>query len=110
MPEVVTAVDADSQISTGASIGISFSFAARARVEIADSIAFAQMEVKRSYDDKHKSIYMREGDYALIKLHHEYDILSTAVLESKLSQQFVEPFRVLKRIGRLAYKLDLPAH
>ena len=87
-----------------------FSAAARARVEVADSIAFAQMETKRHYDEKHKPMHMREGDYALIRLHKGYDIPSTAVLGPKYSQQYVGPFRILERVGRLAYRLDLPSH
>ena len=110
MFEIVIVVDVDSQMFIDAFVDISFNFAIRIRVEIADSITFAQMKIKRNYDDKHKSIYMRERDYALIKLHHDYDILFIAVLESKFSQQFVESFRVLKRVERLVYKLNLSAH
>ena len=108
--EIVIIVDVDSQIFTDTFVDISFSFAARVRVKIVDSITFAQMKVKRNYDDKHKSIYMREENYALIKLHHEYDIFFIAVLESKFSQQFVESFRVLKRVERLVYKLNFSTH
>ena len=108
--EVVIIVDVDSQISIDTFVDISFSFAIRIRVKIVDSIVFAQMKIKRNYDDKHKSIYMREKDYALIKLHHEYDILFTTVFKSKLSQQFVESFRVLKRVERFVYKLNFSAH
>ena len=110
MFEIVIVVDADNQISIDAFVDINFNFAIRIRVKIVDLIIFAQMKVKRNYDDKHKSIYMREENYALIKLHHEYDIFSTAVFEFKLNQQFVESFRVLKRIERLVYKLNLSAH
>ena len=110
MFEIVIVVDADNQMSIDAFVDISFNFAIRTRVEIVDSITFAQMKIKRNYDDKHKSIYMREKDYALIKLHHDYDILFIVVLEFKFNQQFVEFFRVLKRVERLVYKLNLSAH
>ena len=109
-PDAAAAAVGDSPTPANPLAGISFAPAARARVEVADAIAFAQMEAKRSYDEKHKPVYMREGDYALIRLHHGYDIPSTAVLGRKYSQQYVGPFRVLKRVGRLAYRLDLPAH
>ena len=68
------------------------------------------MKIKRNYDDKHKSIYMRERDYVLIKLHHEDDILFIVVFEFKFSQQFVEFFRVLKRVERLVYKLNFSTY
>ena len=97
--------------SAEASFGeATFSAAARARVEVADFIAFAQMETKRHYDEKHKPMHMREGDYALIRLHKGYDISFTTILGPKYSQQYVGPFRVLKRVGRLAYRLDLSSH
>ena len=83
--EIVIIVDVDNQISIDAFVDINFNFAARTRVKIVDSIIFVQMKIKRNYDDKHKSIYMREKDYALIKLHHEYDIFSIAVFESKFN-------------------------
>ena len=108
--EIIIIVDADSQIFIDAFVDINFNFATRTRVKIFDSIIFIQMKIKCNYDDKHKSIYMREKNYALIKLHHEYDIFSTAVLEFKFNQQFVESFRVLKRVERLVYKLNLSAY
>lgn len=84
--------------------------AARARVDVADSIAFAQMNAKFHYDRKHQPLNMRVGDEALIRLHRGYDIPSTAVLGPKLSQQYTGPFKVTERVGRLAYRLDLPSH
>ena len=53
---------------------------------------------------------MREKNYVLIKLHHDYDISFTAVFERKYNQQYVDFFRVLKRIDRLVYRFDLFAH
>ena len=88
----------------------SFSAADRARVEVADSIAFAQMNAKYYYDRKHQPMFMKIDDYAHIRLHHGYDIPSTATLDKKLSQQYVSPFKILKKVERLAYRLDLPSH
>ena len=55
-------------------------------------------------------MFFKVGDKAFIKLHKGYNILSTALLGKKLSQQYVGPFRVMEKIGRLAYKLEIPAH
>ena len=68
------------------------------------------MKVKRHYDDKHTSIYMRKNDYVFIKLHHNYDISFIAIFKSKYSQQYVKSFRILKRIDKLIYRLDLFNH
>lgn len=53
---------------------------------------------------------MRAGDYAFIRLHRGYDNPSTRLLGRKISQQYAEPFRILERIGRRAYRLELPTH
>jgi hypothetical protein len=34
----------------------------------------------------------------------------TLGVTTKLSQQYVGPFRVIERVGRLAYRLDIPEH
>ena len=110
MIEIVIIVDIDNQIFIDTFVDINFNFAIRIRVKIVDSIIFVQMKIKRNYDDKHKSIYMREKNYVLIKLHHEYDIFFIVVFESKFNQQFVEFFRVLKRVERFVYKLNFSTY
>ena len=68
------------------------------------------MQIKHHYDWKHQSFYMKFNDYVYIRLHHEYDIFAIAMLESKLSQQYVESFKILKKIDQLSYRLDLFTH
>lgn len=81
-----------------------------ARIDAADAIAFAQVNALRAYDKKHQAIHLREGEYALLRLHKGYNIPSTKVLGPKLSQQYAGPFRILEKIGNLAYRLELPEH
>ena len=64
----------------------SFSTVTRTRFEIVDVIAFAQMTNKHYYDRKHQSLFMKVDEYALIRLHRDYDISFTEILDSKLSQ------------------------
>ena len=80
------------------------------RREASDAIAFAQINAKIAYDRKHRPISMKEGDYALLRLHKGYNIPSTKVLGRKLSQQYAGPFKVLAKVGNLAYRLKLPEH
>lgn len=47
---------------------------------------------------------------ALLRLHKGYKIPATAGIITKLTQQYVGPFRVVERIGRLAYRLSIPTH
>ena len=76
------------------------------RKEAADAIAFATAESKIRYDSKHVPLLMEEGDMVFLKLHNGYRL--PGLDNKKLSNQRAGPFKILKRYGRLAYKLDLP--
>jgi len=45
-----------------------------------------------------------------IRLHRGYNIPATKLTGRKYGQQFAGPVNVLERVGRLAYRLDLPEH
>ncbi len=79
-----------------------------ARIDAQDAIAWAQANSKFYYDRAHHPQFFREGDHALLRLHHGYDIPANDALGKKIGQQFTGPFRVVERIGRLAYRLDIP--
>ena len=78
------------------------------RVSASDAIAFAQINNKFHYDRAHHPQYLRAGDWALLRLHRGYDIPANRRTGRKVGQQFVGPFQVLERIGRLAYRLAIP--
>ena len=80
----------------------------RARATAKDAIDFAQMSNKFHYDRKHQPMYLKVGDWVLLSLHKGYKIPSTLGVIKKLAQQYVGPFRVLERMGKLAYKLEVP--
>ena len=81
-----------------------------ARFEAFDVIAFAQMNAKHYYDGKHQFLFMKSKDFAFIRLHKNYDISFTAILGSKLNQQYAGSFKILEKIGRLIYRLKLSQH
>ena len=76
------------------------------REEADDAIAFANAMAKTRYDSTHKALRIQEGSMVYLRLHHEYSIPG---VNPKLSNQRVGPFKVLKKIGNLAYRLELPA-
>ena len=78
------------------------------RVEVQDAIAFANMSAKHNYDRRHRALDIEAGDYVLLRLHKGYNIPSAK--SKKLSQQYAGPFKVIERIGRMAYRLDIPLH
>ena len=49
-------------------------------------------------------MYYKVGDFVNFRLHRKYKVPG---LIKKIDQQFVGPFKVLKKIGRLAYRLKL---
>src|SRR5204862_7141015 len=79
-----------------------------AQVDAADALGFASMNMKYYYDRCHTATFLAPGDYALLRLHKGYDLPSE--LNSKLSQQYAGPFKVLEKVGHLAYRLQLPDH
>ncbi len=80
------------------------------RKQIADSIAWAQMTMKHDYDRKMQPLNLKPGDYVLLRLHKGYIMPSTKLLGPKLSQQYAGPFRIMEKVGNLAYRIDLPRH
>ena len=88
----------------------SFNVATRVRFEVTDVIAFAQMTSKYYYDRKHQFLFMKTDDYVLIRLHHDYNISTIEVLDKKLSQQYVDSFKILEKIDNLTYRLKFSNH
>ena len=76
------------------------------QIDAKDAIAFAAMKMKEYYDIRHKPKFFKVGDMVNLRLHRGYSVPS--ITKRKIDQQFVGPFRVVERIGRLAYRLQLP--
>ena len=77
--------------------------------KVVDVIIFDQMNAKFHYDRKHKLMFMKQDDYALLKLHKSYNISSTN-FNRKYNQQFVDFFLITKKIKRLIYRLTISNH
>lgn len=44
----------------------------------------------------------------MLSLHKSYSILSSTSITKKLTQQYIGPFRLLKKVSQLVYRLDVP--
>jgi len=75
------------------------------RQEAADAMAFANISVKSRYDKLHKSLRLHAGDLVFLRLHSGYKIPG---VHHKYSNQRVGPFKILEKVGKLAYRLELP--
>jgi hypothetical protein len=82
----------------------------RTRKKIADSLTWTQVRMKSHYDRKHQSLNMKIEDFALLRLHKEYNISISKILERKLSQQYAKSFRILEKIESLVYRLNISQH
>ena len=80
-----------------------------ARVEAADSIFFAFANHKEHYDRSHQLLFMKVRNWAMLKLHKGYPIPSSVGIIKKLTQQYVGLFKIVEKIGQLAYKLEVPS-
>ena len=82
-------------------------FKAQARMHVNDSMILTQLLSKNIYDRNHHFLQMNVENWTLFRLHKDYDISSTNVLKSKLSQQYAKSFRIIEKIDNLAYKLNI---
>ena len=74
------------------------------REQAEDSMAFANATAKARYDRRHKPVNLAVGSQAFLKLHDGYEIPG---VHPKLGRQRVGPFKILERVGQLAYRLEL---
>ncbi|KAA3461823.1 DNA/RNA polymerases superfamily protein [Gossypium australe] len=70
-------------------------------------ISETEEKVKLIQDLKHKEIEYSVGDFVFLKVSPWKKILIFG-RKGKLSPRFVGPYRVLKRVGPVAYQLELP--
>ena len=75
------------------------------RQNVNDVIVFDQINAKFHYDRKHESMFMKQKDVALIKLHKNYNI--SLIISKKYDQQFVEFFTIIEKIDRLIDRLNI---
>ena len=62
--------------------------------------------MKHYYDRRHQQQAYNVGDFVNLRLHRGYRL--PGITNGKIGQQFAGPFRVIERIGKLAYRLELP--
>ena len=77
-------------------------------VDAANALDFAAMNMKFHYDRRYTAMFLATSDWALLRLHRRYNIPSAT--NRKLDQQYAGPFKVLEKVGRLAYRLKIPDH
>ena len=69
----------------------------------------AQQRMKDIADKKRCDVDFAEGDSVLVKLRPRRQSTVSGGNYTKLTKKFYGPFKVIQKIGPVAYKLDLPA-
>ena len=70
-----------------------------------NSIVFANIIIKTYYDNSYKDLSVSRESSIYLRLHHEYKI--SRIKNYKLHNQRVDLFKILEKVERLIYRLDL---
>ncbi|KAL6518532.1 hypothetical protein OROGR_019034 [Orobanche gracilis] len=71
-------------------------------------LAKAQLRIKNQADARRTDITFAENDWVFLKLQPYRQSAVAHRKSNKLSKRFYGPFRVLEKIGQVAYRLELP--
>ncbi|RDL33672.1 uncharacterized protein BP5553_08040 [Venustampulla echinocandica] len=77
-------------------------------IDAHDAIMLAAMTMKRQYDAHHKPMFFKPGEFVALRLHRGYCVPGLKERNIKIEQQFAGPFKIIERVGRLAYRIELP--
>jgi hypothetical protein len=75
--------------------------------KVKDNLRIAQTRQKSYADKRRRDLTFKVGDYVYLKVSPLRGTVRFHV-KGKLAPRFVGPYKILKRIGKLAYKLELP--
>jgi hypothetical protein len=77
--------------------------------QIRENLRTAQSRQKSYADTRRRLLEFKEGDYVYLKVSPLRGMRRFKV-KGKLSPRFIRPFLILKRVGEVAYQLELPDH
>ncbi|GKG16891.1 hypothetical protein Tco_0361848, partial [Tanacetum coccineum] len=75
--------------------------------QIKDRLKAARDHQKIYADKRRKPLELSVGDYVLLKVSPWKGVVRFGK-KGKLAPRFVGPFEIVKKVGRVAYRLDLP--
>jgi len=74
---------------------------------IQDRLLEAQSRQAKYYDARHRHVEFAVGDMVFLKIRPRHGV-SRLKRQRKLSPRYMGPYRITKRIGEVAYQLELP--
>jgi hypothetical protein len=76
---------------------------------IRENLRIAQTRQKSNADNRRRPLEFKEGDHVYLKVSPLHGMRRFKV-KGKLSPRFIGPFRIFRRVGEMAYQLELPDH
>lgn len=76
--------------------------------DVREHIKLAQESMKKTYDGKHTEEEFEEGEWVFLKLQPYRQVSVQLRKNAKLTARYFGPFKILKKISVVAYKLELP--
>ncbi|KAE8243304.1 hypothetical protein A4X06_0g6413 [Tilletia controversa] len=74
-----------------------------------ESAALAQERQERAYNERHMKLDFKVGDSVMVDVkNYRMRLDPTDQARTKLAARYIGPFKVKRRIGELAYELDVP--
>ena len=77
-------------------------------VKVKKELAKAQQRMRKYYDEGRRMVSFEVGDYVYLKLQPFGQRTLRKKLNLKLAKKYYGPFKVLERLGEVAYRLELP--
>ncbi|MCI38602.1 putative retrotransposon gag protein, partial [Trifolium medium] len=67
----------------------------------------SQSRQKSYHDKRRKDLEFQEGDHVFLRVTSTTGV-DRALKSRKLTSRFIGPFQILKRVGKVAYRITLP--
>ncbi|GJZ87134.1 hypothetical protein Tco_0658744 [Tanacetum coccineum] len=76
--------------------------------QLKQNLLAAKLRMEEKANRKRRDVEFKVGDKVFVKLQPYWQITLAKLLSNKLAKRFYRPYEIVERIGKVAYRLDLP--